>query len=552
LVPAIALMGTLKTSTIIKGLLGITAAIIVIGLAGELAAPGLATLGLAMIPLGIGMAAIAAAVYLFSKGLSLMGDVGPKAIAVMITAITGFVAILPTILIQFVKGVLDIADQLQILLPKVVTVLGVVLDKIIQFVIAKAPSLAIAIGVLVDSILKVLLENAPKIIAAGAKLIQDLLTGISNNISQITTKAVDVIVNFLNALTANAPRLVGAGARTILAFLQGIQNHIPDIVAKVGSIIGTFLIAVGQQGYKLIATAGTLMVGFIEGIGHYLGRLVTAGTNLVVNFINGVGNALPRIIAAGVRLAGKFIHGIADGLVRLANIGFHAVIDFLNGIAQAIRDNDTELIDAGANIMDAIIDGVVEAAGRLGGPIKKAIEHLFGLLPGWAKRVLGIHSPSTVFVDIGMQTMAGMAVGITKGGSNANSVMESTTGDILKTARDTMGKIPNALDGIVDAQPVITPVLDLSSVHKEAQNMPDLGANVVPITAAASFNQASSISQSQQAVETAQPETAQAGAVLHFEQNNYSPESLTPIEVYRQTNNQLANAKSALGLATTP
>jgi len=35
---------------------------------------------------------------------------------------------------------------------------------------------------------------------------------------------------------------------------------------------------------------------------------------------------------------------------------------------------------------------------------------------------------------------------------------------------------------------------------------------------------------------------------LNYTQNNYSPKSLTPAEVYRQTNNQLSTVKSVVGL----
>jgi hypothetical protein len=40
------------------------------------------------------------------------------------------------------------------------------------------------------------------------------------------------------------------------------------------------------------------------------------------------------------------------------------------------------------------------------------------------------------------------------------------------------------------------------------------------------------------------------GPLVTFEQNNYSPESLTPTEVYRQTNNQLSQIKQALGFVS--
>ena len=35
---------------------------------------------------------------------------------------------------------------------------------------------------------------------------------------------------------------------------------------------------------------------------------------------------------------------------------------------------------------------------------------------------------------------------------------------------------------------------------------------------------------------------------FRFEQNNYSPEALSDLEIYRQTRNQLSQVKDALGL----
>jgi hypothetical protein len=71
-----------------------------------------------------------------------------------------------------------------------------------------------------------------------------------------------------------------------------------------------------------------------------------------------------------------------------------------------------------------------------------------------------------------------------------------------------------------------------------------------PVVASASLDQASAISLEKTALDAAQAaEVAQAGPSFQFEQNNYSPEALSDVEIYRKTNNQLSQVKSALGLA---
>jgi hypothetical protein len=69
---------------------------------------------------------------------------------------------------------------------------------------------------------------------------------------------------------------------------------------------------------------------------------------------------------------------------------------------------------------------------------------------------------------------------------------------------------------------------------------------VTPISAAASFGQASLISAEQTAAQSEQVAVSPGGTSVKFEQNNYSPESLSEIEIYRQTKNQLSQLRSAL------
>ena len=98
-------------------------------------------------------------------------------------------------------------------------------------------------------------------------------------------------------------------------------------------------------------------------------------------------------------------------------------------------------------------------------------------------------------------------------------------------------------------QPTITPVLDLSQVERDARKLGGL-TNVTPITAAASYGQASAISDAQRKAMAQTAQAVQGGTTLMFEQNNYSPEALSDVEIYRQTKNQLGHIKNALGLVS--
>jgi len=547
MVPVIGLLGSMKWDTIFKGLAAIGLAMVTIGIAGLLAAPGLVALGIALVPMGISMLIVAKAAQLFAQALQIMGSEGQKGVGVMVAALTGFIAILPTIVIQFIKGLLGIVDQVAQLAPKVVIALGVIIDTIIAFVIQSVPKLAIAIGVLIVGILQVLVENTPKIIAAGAKLFMDLLNGISTNIEQITTKVSEIIVKFMTALQEKAPQLIDAGFKLLTTFLTGISSHYTELVTTVGNMITQFVTAVAGQYARIATVAGTMMLRFLSGISNFVPRLVNKGGEIILRFLDGLSQNVNKIANKGADVVIKFIQGITSNINKIASKGADAVIKFLHGLADTIRTRGPELIQAGLDIADALIDGVTEGFGLKGGLIKKALEAVFKLLPGWAKKVLGIKSPSTVFAEIGGFLMEGMSVGIESGAKGTMRSMASTAKDVANSAKLQLGRT-SMFDGVMETQPVITPVLDLSNVHKEATKLDSLG-RVIPITAAASFNQARAISTEKTAVDAAstdlQPAVRQEPKI-HFEQNNYSPESLSSIDIYRQTNNQLAMAKRAL------
>ena len=548
LAPTLALLGSLDWGTLLKGLAAIALTLGVLSVVGLVASAGLIQLGISLLPLAGVLLVTAGAVFLFAKAMQILGAEGGKGVAVMVTALTAFVAAIPTLVISFIKGLLSIVEEVVKLAPRIIEALGKILEMVISFVTENAPKLAIAIGVLVNSILQVLVENVPKIQAAGIKLLQGLLNGISQNIGQVVTKVAEIVIKFLNSLTAQMPKIQAAGFKLLTTFLTGIALNIPKVVTTVARIITTYLNSVASHIPRIVRSGANLVIKFINAIASQIPRIITAGVNLILSLMEGIGNAIPRLIRKGLEVARKFLNGIADGLSGLAHIGFQAIIRFLEGLERAIRKNFDKLFEAGAGVADAIIDGLIDQFGALSGTLNKVLNAVFSKLPGAVKKILGISSPSKVFAEIGRQIMLGVVVGIEDGSGNINRSMANAANNLVDTAKTTFGRVPDMLEGLIDMDPVITPILDLSNVEKEAGKLVDL-TKVTPITAAASYGQASATSQEVSAVQLAAVEAAAAKQVsFEFNQTNTSPEALSDVEIYRQTKNQLGQVKAALGL----
>ena len=549
LAPALGLLGSLKWGTIAKGLAAIALTLGVLAGVGALAAGPLTALGVALLVIGGSVVLVGAGLYVMAKAFTLLGEEGTKGVSVMITAITAFIALIPSMVINFAKGLVQILDSLTQLAPKIAENIVKIIGTFLTALVDLQPEAATLIGALLATIVEVLNSHAGPLIDAGWNLLVNFLSGISNNIGKVTEQAIGIVIGFLNAVASQAGRLVNSGVTALVAWLKGIADNIQRVINSATHVVVKFLEGVAQNFPKVYASGVKMIVTFLNSVADAIPKIIAAGVRIIVRFLDGIGDAIPRVIGAGVRVVRKFLDGIAEAVPRLVDAGFQAVIKFLNGIAAAIRKNDDDLIKAGWNIADAIGEGLIKGLASIGPKVKDAIGDMISELPGKALDILGISSPSKVFTEIGMQTMAGMTKGLLEGGAETSKTMSDATDDIIATATDALSRVPDVLGNLADMDPVITPVLDLTKIEQDAKKLGDL-TNVTPITAAASYDQATAISEEHEASQMAEADAAAPSVAFNFEQNNHSPDALDEIEIYRQTGNQLAQIKGMIGMVT--
>lgn len=159
---------------------------------------------------------------------------------------------------------------------------------------------------------------------------------------------------------------------------------------------------------------------------------------------------------------------------------------------------------------------------------------------------LGIQSPSKLFMGVGEYVSEGMAIGIT----NGTPYVVSSIQDTANTAFDTMANMIHSMEngeGIyMNLDPTITPILDLSNVRRNAEELSAMlyGKDV-------SMAGTISASRYEQEEERAKAYNDQNGgenaaSTISFTQNNYSPKALSRLDIYRQTRNQIHQLKGVL------
>jgi tape measure domain-containing protein len=235
---------------------------------------------------------------------------------------------------------------------------------------------------------------------------------------------------------------------------------------------------------------------------------------------------------------GPAAQGFVDALIAMgpgAIEAINAADNDLKNAARILADRGAdEMYGAGIATAQGIVDGLkvkipeaIKAAEDLAEAIVKAI-----------KKKLKIKSPSQVFAEIGRYSVEGMAKGLSDSSKKAVAAAYGVTDDVVKAMNTGLSGISNH----IDTNPVIKPVLDLTDIQNGSKTLSSiLGRGSIAV---GSFGVASSIAVDQAAKELAK--SVEDGSVIKFEQNNYSPKSLSNIEIYRQTKNQLSQAKPVL------
>jgi hypothetical protein len=208
----------------------------------------------------------------------------------------------------------------------------------------------------------------------------------------------------------------------------------------------------------------------------------------------------------------------------------------------------TALYQAGVDAAQGILDGLVKQRDK----IATAMRNIAHVLVVEIKKELKIKSPSKVFDELGQFTGMGLAGGIEKSIPHIQKATRNLGKNTIESMKQSIRDMKDALEQQSEFNPTITPVLDLSTVQKQAGLMGRI-MTARKLSMDAAYSKAVSASAGYEANLQISPDgnSAKPSADISFVQNNYSPKPLSSAEIYRNTNNQLSRVKGALSPSAT-
>lgn len=306
------------------------------------------------------------------------------------------------------------------------------------------PSITSSLGGLGANLWNGLSAILPQIEQAGLQLIDALKTGIANNYPALMDAFLTAITNATANLRNVAGTLVDAGLDLILSLAQGFADGIPSLIENVPQIVTNIAGIINDNAPKILAAGVQLIVtlgkGLIQAIPTLIANIpeiLNAIVNvfLAFNWLN-IGKQLVTAIGNGIKGAGSFISSSAK-----------TIVDTLyNGVKQLPQT----MLNLGRQMIQGLINGI---KGMIAG-VKDNIAEVASGAVSTLKNILGIHSPSTVFKEIGVNLMQGLSIG-----------MKDSSGEVMETVDDIASELETRFSEIQDA---ISTQQDISEMQFDA------------------------------------------------------------------------------------
>lgn len=237
----------------------------------------------------------------------------------------------------------------------------------------------------------------------------DLIATLSAQLASYAPEAVPAALAFVGSLVTGLlsalPDLTGTSVELVGALLLGIAEQLPGIItAAMSALLGIVgKITSPESITLLIQAAMQLMLALARGLIAAIPQLIDAVPGIITNLVESFYAMLPEIIGVGIEI----VIALASGLVSNTGHIIAAVPRLVETIVRGFLADVKSYWYIGKSIVDGIRQGVTEQWQRL----KSDVSNLFTGLVNWIKNLLGIHSPSRVFADIGQNMAAGIGDG---------------------------------------------------------------------------------------------------------------------------------------------
>lgn len=341
---------------------------------------------------------------------------------------------------------------------------GSMLDKIVG-----------AIPKVIDKIVKFLDENGSKIIDKAVDVVMSIVEAIIPKLPDIFNSLLELTIELVSRLSEEIPVLLPILVDAIIRLIEGIVTHLPEILEALGKV---FLGIVG--GLETIAGGDgeAFYKAFIGGIENGYTNDEDFWTRMSKYYEDHKSVFADIGTTLGDFLYEHFTSGFVDGITNFS--WDHPLDSFIQGMRDMYQRKADRMIEIGKKIIKWIMEGILgvnwestvsDMIVGLGNKIKAKAPNVYNLganignsLLNGAKKVLGIHSPSTEFEWLAQMSVTGYEEGI-----------ENAKNELSRTLNGVFGLSPTMIG---NASANLSPNIIVNNINNISMKQDPLGQMV--------------------------------------------------------------------------
>lgn len=266
--------------------------------------------------------------------------------------------------------------------------------------------------------IKQVIDGALNIIMGAIKVFSGLFTGdfskMWEGVKQIFKGAIDLVVGWMT-----------------LSFFGGIK---------------TIVMNLAKTGVNILKSMWDDIARFFTSMGSKVSSTVSNFSTSVINFFKNLGTNASSTISNMVTSVINFVKNLSTNFVNTVSTMKTNVVKKMNeikeGMIEKVKSLPEQFIGIGKDIINGLIKGIFTMTDN-------AIEAITGVVDGVvnkAKSLLGIHSPSRVFKQIGLWTGEGLVIGLDSSAPEVNKAMENIGNGILAVSQSYQKEYSNLID----------------------------------------------------------------------------------------------------------
>jgi len=326
------------------------------------------------------------------------------------TTIQGSVGMMKGAWDNLLVGVADDSQNFDVLMDNFVDSVVTVGQNVIPRVEVILGGMGNLLSGFVENVIPLLINEIPGILESGLPTIVSAGNTLISSLTAVSPQIVDAIVQALPLIIVGilgfVPELLNAGILILMSLIDGLDTMAPSVFDAIIAVVLQLAASITEPDMlsTFVMSAVTLILTLANGIIDAVPQLLPAIPIIITNIVLTLISLTPELIPVALNLLTVFAKGLITAIPILVNmlpIIFDAIIN-------AFENVDWGQI--GKDIINGLINGLKSMISSLG----NTVSNIANGIASSFKSFLGIHSPSTLFMEYGVYTGEGYAIGIDK------------------------------------------------------------------------------------------------------------------------------------------